>query len=93
MLTGHVWDADNTPGVLVSLGLLRYGDRILVHAHNQVYAYEVRSVRGVAVSGLSAVFQHEERSWLALFTCLGYNEHTGAYRGRMMARAVLMEVR
>ena len=43
-LTGHVFDANGQPGPFAGLSALRYGDRVVLHAWGQVYAYEVREV-------------------------------------------------
>ncbi|MFL7870900.1 MAG: sortase, partial [Anaerolineales bacterium] len=35
VITGHVWDAYNQPGIFYNLKNLRYGDRIKIHAFGQ----------------------------------------------------------
>jgi sortase (surface protein transpeptidase) len=42
VLTGHVWDALNRPGVFEKLADLRYGDQVIVHNAGKAYIYEVR---------------------------------------------------
>jgi len=93
VLTGHVWDADNTPGIFAGLKTLRYGDRISIRAYGQTYIYEVRENAWLWGSSVSKVFKHEEYDWVTLLTCEGYNPLTGNYIFRRMVRAVLVEVR
>ncbi len=93
MLTGHVWNADNTAGPFRYLNTLWWGDKILVHAYGQTYVYEVRSVQQVKPNDVAKMMKHEELSWLTLVTCREYDPKTGAYRSRVLARAVLVEVK
>jgi LPXTG-site transpeptidase (sortase) family protein len=93
VLTGHVWNADNSRGPFASLNQLWYGNRIVVHAFGQEYVYEVRSIRRIQPDGVNAVFQHEELPWLTLLTCNSYSEDLGAYRYRLIVRAVQVEMR
>jgi hypothetical protein len=39
------------------------------------------------------VFKHEEKDWVTLLTCEGYNPLSGDYLSRRMVRAVLVEVK
>lgn len=93
VITGHVWNADNTPGPFRSLSALRWGDQVIVHLSGQRYIYEVRSLREVAPTDVSAMMKHEELPWLTLVSCKDYNEATDSYRSRILVRAVLVEVR
>jgi len=93
VITGHVWNADNTPGPFRYLDTLMYGDQIIVHEGEAEYVYEVRSVSHVLPSGTSQMLRHEDTPWLTLVTCSGYNEDTGVYRYRILVRAVLIDVR
>jgi LPXTG-site transpeptidase (sortase) family protein len=52
VLTGHVWNADNMPGLFVNLKLLKFGDLVIIHAFGQVYTYEVRDTRLVSPSAV-----------------------------------------
>ena len=38
------------------------------------------------------MMKHEEKTWLTLITCEGFNAKTGDYLYRRMARAVLVSV-
>jgi hypothetical protein len=38
------------------------------------------------------VFRHEEKPWVTLLTCQGYNETSGKYQYRIAVRAVLIRV-
>jgi LPXTG-site transpeptidase (sortase) family protein len=94
VLTGHVWDADNTPGIFNQIKNLKYSDRFYIHAFGQTYVYEVRE--NTWLSGASRVdkfFKHEEYDWVTLLTCEGYNPLSGNYFFRRMVRAVLVEVK
>ncbi|MFN3491446.1 MAG: sortase, partial [Anaerolineales bacterium] len=94
VLTAHVWNADNTPGVFAKIKDLKYGDRFTIRASGQTYIYEVReNVQLRGASRVDKVFQHEELDWVTLLTCEGYNPLTGNYLFRRMVRAVLVEVK
>jgi LPXTG-site transpeptidase (sortase) family protein len=93
VLTGHVWNADNTPGIFAGIKNLKYGDRFILRAFGQTYVYEVRENTWVwGGSGISKVFKHEEYDWVTLLTCEGYNPLTGKYFFRRVVRAVLVSV-
>ena len=91
VITGHVTLPSGLPGPFARLRSLRYGDRIVVHGWGTRYIYEVREVEIVRPDAPS-VFQHEERSWITLLTCTGYDERSETYRWRLAVRAVLVEV-
>jgi LPXTG-site transpeptidase (sortase) family protein len=93
VLTGHVWNADNTPGIFAGIKNLKYGDRFAIHAFGQTYIYEVRENTWVWGNSVSKVFKHEDYDWVTLLTCEGYNPLTGKYLFRRMVRAVLMEIK
>ena len=93
VLTGHVWDANNNPGVFVNLKTLQYGDKILIHAWGQVYTYEVRESRRVNASNVSSVMKPEKLDWLTLVTCEDYRVFWNTYSARRMVRAVLVSIK
>ncbi len=93
VLTGHVWNADNSTGPFRYLNTLWWGDKVIVHVSGQQYIYEVRAVKQVAPTDINAMLKHEELPWLTLVTCKGYDEKTGNYRYRILVRAVLIEVK
>ncbi len=93
VITGHVWDADNTPGIFADLKTLRYGDQFHIHAFGQTYTYEVRENRLIGTGKISQVFQHEEKDWVTLLTCEFYNPFTEDYLLRRIVRAVLVSVK
>jgi LPXTG-site transpeptidase (sortase) family protein len=94
VLTGHVWNADNTPGIFVGIKNLKYGDRFTIRAYGQTYVYEVRENTSLWGAGrVDKVFKHEEKDWVTLLTCEGYNPLSGNYLFRRMVRAVLVEVK
>ena len=92
VLTGHVWDADNTPGIFANLKSLRYGDLLQIFADGQIYTYEVRENRLVESGNVKKVMKHEELSWVTLLTCESYNADTSSYVYRRLVRAVLVSV-
>jgi len=92
VLTGHVWNANNTPGVFVNLKSLKYGDQVRVHAFGQVSTYEVRENRTVWPSQVDIVLQHKDLPTLTLLTCEDYRILWGTYSVRRMVRAVLVSV-
>jgi LPXTG-site transpeptidase (sortase) family protein len=93
VLTGHVWNADNTAGLFRYINTLWWGDKVIVHAWGAQYVYEVRSIRQVSPGNTGAMLKHEELSWITLVTCRGYNEATDSYKYRVLVRAVLVEVK
>ncbi|MBA4385371.1 MAG: hypothetical protein C0410_11595 [Anaerolinea sp.] len=93
VLTAHVWDALNRPGPFYGLEKLDYGDQVIVHAWGEEYVYEVREVLSVKPENVNAMLKHQEKAWLTLVTCQGYDEESGEYQHRVLVRAVLMEVR
>jgi LPXTG-site transpeptidase (sortase) family protein len=93
VITGHVWNADNTPGIFVDLKQLHYGDHILVHAFGQTYTYEVRENSIVSPDQSDVVLKHEDQAWITLLTCEDYNALHNTYSSRRMVRAVLVGVR
>ncbi len=90
-ITGHVWNADGTPGLFYRLDELRFGEQVIIHAYGQQYVYEIRSNNYVQPGNLS-VLGPEEYDWVTLITCESYNEETGEYELRTVARAVLVKV-
>jgi LPXTG-site transpeptidase (sortase) family protein len=91
VLTGHVYLSNGLPGPFISLGRLKYGDKIIIHAYGQKYTFEVRTNQVVEPNDKSAM-KHEEKAWLTLITCKEYDEKTNTYRKRIVVRAVLINV-
>jgi LPXTG-site transpeptidase (sortase) family protein len=91
VLTGHVYGANGLPGPFVKLGVLKYGDKIIIHAYGRKYTYEVRSNAVVEPTDTS-IFRHEEKAWLTLVTCKEYDPKTNTYKKRVVVRAVLVSV-
>jgi LPXTG-site transpeptidase (sortase) family protein len=91
VLTSHVYQSNGLPGPFISLGRLRWGDLVIVHAFGDRYIYEVRSNEILRPNDVS-VLDHEERAWLTLLTCMNYQEHENRYAYRIAARAVLVKV-
>lgn len=92
VITGHVWNANNTPGIFFNLKTLKYGDLIRIHAYGMVYTYEVRENRLISETNLNAAFHPEEYDWITLLTCEGYQLGDKSYAARRMVKAVLVSV-
>lgn len=92
VITAHVWDAYNQPGIFYNLKDLQYGDLIKVHAFGQVYTYEVRETKQIAPNNFSAILKHEDKAWLTLLTCEDYIPSSQIYSHRRMVRAVWVSV-
>jgi LPXTG-site transpeptidase (sortase) family protein len=93
VLTGHVWNADNSAGPFARLNTLWWGDRIIVHAEGGEYVYEVRSVQQISPGNTAAMLKHEDLQWLTLVTCRAYDQASNTYKYRLLVRAVLIEVK
>jgi LPXTG-site transpeptidase (sortase) family protein len=91
VITGHVYLSNGEPGPFVDVNKLAYGDKIIIHAYGQKYTYEVRENKQVKPADVS-VLKHEDKAWVTLVTCLGYNESTNTYASRVAVKAVLMKV-
>ncbi|GAP16606.1 sortase [Levilinea saccharolytica] len=92
VLTGHVWNADNTPGMFAHLNKLRYGDKIEVRMAEQRYTYEVTENLRIQPDQIDLAFESKSSSWLTLLTCEGFDEETATYGARRMVRAVLVNI-
>ena len=93
VITAHVWDAYNNPGIFSKLKTLGYGDQVQIQAWDLTHTYEVRESKLVTTKNVGTVLQSEEYDWLTLVTCEFYNPFTGDYLFRRMVRAVLIDVR
>ncbi|MBF8257336.1 MAG: hypothetical protein HW375_2243, partial [Anaerolineales bacterium] len=91
VVTAHVALANGQPGPFENLKALRFGDRVIVHAWGLRHIYEIRDNDLVSPAD-PEVFRHEERAWLTLVTCHGYDERQASYRWRVAARAVLVSI-
>ena len=92
VLTAHVWDALNKPGPFARLKELKYGDQVKIHAFGQVFTYEIRETTTISATDAIAMLKHQDKSWLTLITCEGFQELTKDYSSRRMVRAVLVSV-
>ncbi len=93
VLTGHVWNADNSEGPFRYINTLWWGDKVIVHAWGAQYVYEVRSVQLVGPGNTDAMMKHEVLPWVTLVTCRGYDQASNSYLYRVLVRAVLLEVK
>jgi LPXTG-site transpeptidase (sortase) family protein len=92
VLTGHVWNADNTPGVFVNIKNLKYGDHFFIRYPGQVYTYEVQENKLVYNDSVTPVFKSEIYDWVTLLTCENFNAINDGYQNRRIVRAVLVKV-
>ena len=93
VLTGHVWNADNTPGPFSTINKLWYGNQVIIHASGGKYVYEVREVLQTGPDSVSTMLKHEDRSWITLVTCRGFDATSNTYQYRVLVRAVLVTVK
>ncbi len=92
VLTGHVWNSFNQPGVFSRINTLAYGDQVQIHAWGLTYTYEVRESLLVTEKNVATVLRPEEYDWLTLLTCEFYNPFTGDYLFRRAVKAVLIDI-
>jgi LPXTG-site transpeptidase (sortase) family protein len=92
VITGHVWDANNKPGLFVNLKQLKYGDQVKIHAWGQVYTYEVRDAQLVSPANVDTALQHEDQAWVTLVTCEDFSPLNAKYSYRRIVRSVLVRV-
>ena len=90
-VTGHVTLSNGKSGPFASLGSLKWGDRIIVHAYGYAYVYQVRENKTIAPNDTS-VLKHEDNAWLTLITCKTYDKVKNTYANRISVRAVLLSV-
>lgn len=88
VITGHVWNADNTPGIFVNLKSLKYGDRFQITLFGKSYIYEVRENSLISSQNIKKVFKSEKYSWVTLLTCEDFNSNNITYDFRRIVRAV-----
>ena len=91
-VTAHVYLAHGMPGPFVNLDQLRWGDDIHVVSREAIFVYSARQVSHLPPDNLD-VLRHEDRAWVTLITCERCDQTREAYARRVVARAVLVEVR
>jgi LPXTG-site transpeptidase (sortase) family protein len=92
VVTAHVSLSNGKPGPFANLSAIKYDDPIEIQAWGNTYIYRVRTVERVTPEDRSAL-RHEEKSWLTLITCQGFDEASGEYLWRVVVRAALVEVK
>jgi LPXTG-site transpeptidase (sortase) family protein len=93
VITGHVWDANNIPGVFVNLRKLQIGDLVEVVAWGQVYTYKVIESRIILPNQASLLFKHSnDGSTITLMTCEFFNPLTSNYSFRRMVRTKFVSI-
>ena len=90
-LTGHVTLPNGEDGPFAKLGELEWGDKIIVHAYDSLYTYEVQKTVTVSPYNMT-VLGHKDDAWLTLITCESYNEGNNTYAKRIAVQAVLLKV-
>jgi LPXTG-site transpeptidase (sortase) family protein len=93
VITGHVWNADNTQGIFVNISQLIWGGRIIVHFQDQQYIYEVRAVESVLPTDIQKMMAHQDSPWITLVTCKGLDQTRGVYQSRVLVKSVLVEIK
>jgi LPXTG-site transpeptidase (sortase) family protein len=91
VITAHVYLPNGKPGPFIDLKELRWGSRFYILNNGMRYTYEVRIVSRVKPED-DIIFAHEDRDWVTLVTCAGYDEATGTYKWRDIVKAVLIKV-
>jgi LPXTG-site transpeptidase (sortase) family protein len=87
-----VWDPLNKPGPFARLKELKYGDQVEIHASGFVYTYMVSETTTISPKDTTAMLKYQNKTWVTLITCEGYQELTQDYSSRRMVRAVLVRV-
>lgn len=93
ILTGHVWNQSNLPGIFYNLKKLSYGDEIIIKYNDKEYIYQVKNSFLVEPDDIDTVFAHKDENWITLFTCENYDSLLGKYANRRIVQAVLIEIR
>lgn len=94
VITGHVWNYNNTPGIFEKIKTLVEKDQIVIHYKNQTYIYQVTENFIVNQYDLTSVFEKPNvgEEWITLITCEDLNDTTQSYVNRRVIRAVLVRV-
>jgi len=92
VITGHVWNSDNQPGIFIDLKNLQYGEQVRIHAWGDAYTYQVVENRRISPFMTSSVLEHKESDWVTLLTCEDFGEYWGDYGYRRMVGAMLVDV-
>ncbi|MBV6394206.1 MAG: hypothetical protein KPEEDBHJ_03458 [Anaerolineales bacterium] len=93
VLTAHVTNASGLPGIFANLKGLQYGDQIIIHLSGQKYIFEVSQSKLVRPNTTAFAFEDlDDKSYLTLITCQGYNSLNDTYLFRRVVRAVLVSV-
>ena len=65
VLAGHLTDSNGKPGIFSGLHEMKWGDTVIIHASQQKYIYQVRSVQEqVDPNNMKAIMKHEENPGL-----------------------------
>jgi LPXTG-site transpeptidase (sortase) family protein len=91
VLTAHVVNADGKPGLFSQLKYVKVGDYIFVYNSGYRYTFRIVSNEYVQPDDIS-VLDHQEKPYLTLITCDGFDMKTRTYLRRVVVRAVLVDV-
>ena len=92
VITAHVWDVFDTPGVFADLKSMAFGDQFSIHFGDSEYIYEVRE-NYVVYADDRSVFDHSETDIVTLMTCEGYSKTMDGYLYRRIVSTVLVDIR
>jgi LPXTG-site transpeptidase (sortase) family protein len=92
VITGHVWNPDNQPGIFIDLKDLSYGEQIRIHAWGDVYTYQVVENRRISPFMAKSVLEHKDSDYVTLLTCEDFGEYWGDYGYRRMVGAILVDI-
>lgn len=91
VLTAHVVGADGKPSVFSGLKSLGVGEYVFLYSAGYRFTYKVVSNAEIHPRDYR-IMKREEKPYLTLITCDRYDEETGSYLRRVVARAELVDV-
>ena len=92
VISGHVYNADGSPGQFANLEKLSWDDEIIISAWGQDYIYKVREINHWVNPNNKQILEHKDHDWITLITCKGYDETRDVYWWRTVVQAVLVEI-
>jgi LPXTG-site transpeptidase (sortase) family protein len=92
LLSAHAYLPSGEPGPFAELTTLKWDDEIYIYANGSFFIYKVRESY-LASTNDQRPLQHEDKDWITLLSCKGFDPLSGSYRWRQVVRAVLVEIR
>ncbi len=92
VLTGHVWNPDDSPGIFYGIDQLQHGEQFYIHAWGMTYTYEVRR-NFLSYPNSRTPLAHSDYDVVTLLTCESFDPLSSEYRSRRAVTAVLVDVR